>query len=158
MRHIELNPKVEHLAEMTQLYGVFDLDINTARPTPQWEKRNLHSLRLPFPLQSAYFPNFWLKRVLVNRRAAEALSRTFAEIIETFSPEAREAHGLNQFVRCYAFGGGKEPNLFWYGAGWELSSQVGGEALSKAVQIFQKHGWTYCWIKDKHRIRELEYW
>jgi hypothetical protein len=157
VRQVELNPKVEHLSEINTLYGLFDLDINTGRPTEVWERRNLFSLRLPFELQSAYFPGFWLKRVQVNRRASEALAKVFAEIDETFSPEARRAHGLDQFLRCYAFGSGKEPNLFWYGAGWELSPQVNGEALSKAVQIFQRHGWTYCWIRDKHRIREFEY-
>lgn len=158
MRQVELNPRIDHLAEINTLYGLFDLDVSTGRPTDAWEARNLHSLRLPFPLQSAYFPGFWHKRILVNHRAAEALLRVFQELAETYTPEAREAYGLDQFVRCYAFGGGKEPNLFWYGAGWELSPQVGGEVLSEVVKIFQRHGWTYCWIKDKHRIRELEYW
>jgi hypothetical protein len=156
MRQIELTPKVEHLAEMTKLYGLFDLDVSTARPTIQWEKRNLHLLRLPFDLQSAYFPEFWLKRVLVNRRTAEALLRVLKEMSELWTPAALSAYGLNQFVRCYSFGG-KEPNLFWYGAAWELSGQVGGEVLSEAVKIFQRHGWTYCWLADKHRIREFEY-
>jgi hypothetical protein len=156
MRQVELISKVEHLAEINELYGRFDLDVNTGRPTPQWEGRNLHSLRLPFPLQSAYFPGFWLKRIQVNRRAADALLKVLREIAEIYTPEAREAYGLDQFVRCYAFGG-KEPNLFWYGAGWELSPQVGGEVLSDVLKIFQQHGWTYCWIRDKHRIREFEY-
>ena len=70
---VKLNGKVEHLDEMNTLYGLFDLDVNTGRPTPQWEGRNLHSLRLPFPLQIAYFPGFWVKRIQVNRRAADAL-------------------------------------------------------------------------------------
>jgi hypothetical protein len=94
---------------------------------------------------------------LVNRRTAEALLRVFNEIETTWTPEARDAYGLNQFIRCYQFGG-KEPNLFWYGAGWELSPQVGGEVLSEAITIFQRHGWTYCWIRDKRRLREFEYW
>ena len=156
MRQVELNPKVEHLSEMNQLYGLFDLDINTGRPTSQWEGRNLHSLRLPFPLQSAYFPNFWLRRVQVNHRAVEALSRTLNQLAEYWTPEALAAHGLNQFVRCYSFGC-KEPSLFWYGAGWELSQMVGGEPLAEAIKIFQKHGWTYCGLSDKRRIREFEF-
>ena len=157
MRQVELNPKIEHLSEINVLYGLFDLDINTGRPTDAWEARNLHLLRLPFPLQNAYFPNFWHKRTLVNRRAAEALLRVLNEIAETWTPEALSAHGLNQFVRCYTFGG-SEPNLFWYGAGWQLSPQVGGEPLAEAVKIFQRHGWTYCGLSDKKRIREFEFW
>src|SRR4029077_5381798 len=157
MRQVELNPKIEHLAEINQLYGLFDLDINTGRPTVMWEKRNLHALRLPFDLQSAYFPGLWFKRVQVNNRAAEALNRVFQEIADSWTPEAREAHGLDQFIRCYSFGSG-EPSLFWFGAAWELSPQVNGETLSEAIKIFQKYGWTYCWIRDKRRIREFEYW
>jgi hypothetical protein len=157
MRQIELNPKVDHLAEINQLYGLFDLDINTGRPTEQWERRNLFSLRLPFGLQSAWFPGFWLKRVQVNKRASEALAKVLAQMVEVWTPEALNAHGLNQFVRCYAFGS-KEPNLFWYGAGWELSPMVGGEPLAEAVKVFQRHGWTYCGLNDKKRIREFEFW
>jgi hypothetical protein len=157
MRQVELNSRIEHLQEINTLFGLFDLDINTGRPTDAWEARNLHSLRLPFPLQSAYFPGFWLKRVQVNRRAAEALLRVLQEMETIWTPEARDAYGLNQFVRCYQFGG-KQPDLFWYGAGWELSPQVGGEVLSEVITLWQKHGWTYCWIRDKRRIREFEYW
>ena len=157
MRQVELNPRIEHLEDMNRLYGLFDLDINTGRPTPQWERRNLHSLRLPVGLQSAYFPGFWLKRVQVNTRAAEALSKVLNQMAQDWTPEALDAHGLNQFVRCYAFGS-KEPNLFWYGAGWELSAQVGGEPLAEVVKIFQRHGWTYCGLADKKRIREFEFW
>ena len=157
MRQLELTPKVEHLDEMTKLYGLFDLDVSTARPTVPWEKRNLHLLRLPFALQSAYFPEFWIKRVLVNRRAAEALLQALNEIARHWTLEALSAHGLNQFVRCYSFGG-KEPSLFWYGAGWELSPMVGGEPLAEAIKIFQRYGWTYCGLSDKRRIREFEYW
>ena len=156
MRLVELNPKIEHLTEMSGLYGLFDLDINTGRPTPQWEGRNLYSLRLPFPLQSAWFPGFWLKRVQVNRRAADSLLKVLKQMSEVWTPEALEAHGLNQYLRCYAFGS-KEPNLFWYGAGWELSPIVGGEPLAEAIKIFQRHGWTYCGLSDKRRIREFEF-
>jgi hypothetical protein len=157
MRQIELNPKIEHLAEMKELYGLFDLDVNTGRPTVQWEKRNLHSLRLPFGLQSAYFPELWFKRILVNRRAAEALHKTFSEMATIWTLEQISEHGLNQYIQCYQFGG-KEPSLFWYGAAWELSSMVNGELLSDAIRLFQKHGWTYSWIADKRRIRQFEFW
>lgn len=157
MRQVELVPKVEHLAEMKLHYGMFDLDLNSGRPTSAWEHRNLHLLRLGFPLRHAYFPDFWLKRIQVNQRAVDALAKVLKQIGETWSPEALEAYGLNQFVRCYSFGDG-EPSLFWFGAGWQLSPQVGGEILSEAIKIFQQHGWTYCWIRDKRRIREFEYW
>lgn len=157
MRAVRLNPKVEHFEDMNVLYGLFDLDVNTGRPTPQWEGRNLHSLRLPVGLQSAYFPEFWLKRVQVNRRAADALLKVLREIAQTYTPEAREAHGLDQFIRCYSFGG-KEPNLFWYGAAWELSPQVGGDVLASAIKVFGRHGWTYCGLNNRARIREFEFW
>ena len=157
MRQVELIPEVDHLDQMNKLYGLFDLDINTGRPTLHWEGRNLKSLRLPFPLQSVYFPGFWLKRLLVNRRAVEALSKVLTQMAQDFTPEAIDAYALNRFVRCYDFGG-SEPDLFWYGAGWELSPQVGGESLSEVIKIFQRHGWTYCGLTNKRRIRDFEFW
>ena len=157
MRAVKLNAKVEHLDDMNTLYGMFDLEVNTGRPTPQWEGRNLHSLRLPFPLRSAYFPEFWVRRVQVNRRAASALHNVFAELRATHTIESLAKTGLDQFVRCYCFGD-STPSLFWYGAAWELSPQVAGEELASAIKVFGRHGWTYCGLENRSRTREFEYW
>lgn len=157
MKNIQLISRIERLTEMTSIYGQFDLDINTGRPTTQWERRNLHSFRLPFPVKACWFEDFWMRRVQVNRRASEALNRVFQDLILTYEPEYMKAHGLDQFVRCYAFGA-SEPSLFWYGAGWELSPQVNGETLVEVVKIFVRNGWTYCGATDKKRSREFEYW
>jgi hypothetical protein len=157
MRRIEFNQKVEKLPEITRLYGPFDLDVNTGRPTEQWERRNLQKLRLPFGLKHLHFPEFWMRRVLINRRASEALLGVLDQMAAQFTLEALSAHGLDQFVRCYAFGGG-EPNLFWYGAAWELSPAVGGETLSESIKIFARHGWSYCGLNDKKRVRQFEFW
>jgi hypothetical protein len=157
MRNVELAPDVNKLADMYQLYGRFDLDINTGRPNEIWERRNLFPFRLEYPLQSAWFPEFWHKRVRVNRRVAGALSGALSELQASFGPEEIKKQGLDQFVRCYDFGG-KTPSLFWYGAGWELSPKVSGEALAQATKIFLQHGWTYCGLDDRKRLREFEYW
>lgn len=157
MRQIELSPKVENLAQITKLYGPFDLDVQTGRPTEQWERRNLHKLRLPFGLRCYHFPEFWLRRVLINRRAANALLGVLDQMAAQWTIEALAAHGLDQFVRCYAFGSG-DPTLFWYGAAWELSPEVGGETLSEAIKIFARHGWTYAGFNDKRRLRQFEFW
>jgi hypothetical protein len=156
MRAVKLNAKVEHLSDMNTLYGPFDLDVNSGRPTSQWEGRNLHSLRLPFPLRSAYFPDFWVKRVQVNRRAANALRLVFDEFRASYTIEALSRNGLDQFVRCYCFGD-SAPSLFWYGAAWELSPQVSGEVMTDAIKVFSRHGWTYCGL-NRARIREFEFW
>jgi hypothetical protein len=157
MRAVKLNAKIEHLDDMNIMYGMFDLDVNTGRPTPQWEHRNLHSLRLPFPLLSAYFPEFWVKRVQVNRRAADALSNVLNELAATYTLENLHKTALDRFVRCYCFGDAA-PSLFWYGAAWELSPQVAGEELTTAIKIFGRHGWTYCGLENRSRSREFEYW
>jgi hypothetical protein len=157
MRNVELIPDIERLADMTQLYGRFDLDINTGCPTESWERRYLFHLRLEYPLQSTWFPEFWYKRVRVNRRAAESLNRILHDLRVFFGPEEIEKQGLNQFVRCYNFGG-KIPSLFWYGAAWELSPKVGGDALAQTTKIFLQHGWTYAGLEDRKRLREFEYW
>jgi hypothetical protein len=157
MRHIEFSQKVENLESITKLYGPFDLDIMTGRPTEQWERRNLRKLRLPFGLRHVHFPEFWLRRVLINKRASEALTGVLDQMAAQWTIEALSAHGLDQYVRCYAFGGG-EPNLFWYGAAWELSPAVGGEILGEVIRIFSRHGWTYCGLNDKRRLRQFEFW
>jgi hypothetical protein len=157
MRAVKLNPKIDRLEDMNSLFGLFDLDVNTGRPTSAWEGRNLHSLRLPFPLRSAYFPEFWVKRVQVNRRAADALHNVFMELRARHTIEALAKTGLDQFVRCYCFGD-SAPSLFWYGAAWELSPQVSGEELTSTIKIFSRHGWAYCGLENKSRAREFEYW
>ena len=157
MRAVKLNAKVERLDDMNTLYGPFDLEVFTGRPTPQWEGRNLHSLRLPFPLRSAYFPEFWVKRIQVNRRAADALHNVLSELRATHTIESLAKLGLDQFVRCYCFGD-SSPTLFWYGAAWELSPQVNGETLAAVIKIFSRHGWAYCGLDNRSRSREFEYW
>ena len=157
MRAVKLNPKIDRLEEMNALYGGFDLDLNTGRPTPQWENRNLHKLRLPFPLLSTYFPDFWVRRIQVNHRATGALEAVLTELAATHTIESLHKVALDRFVRCYAFGD-STPSLFWYGAGWELSPQVNGEELTEAIKVFGRHGWTYCGLNDRSRTREFEYW
>jgi hypothetical protein len=157
MRQVQLNQKVEHLGEMNVLYGSFDLDVNTGRPTSAWEHRSLHSLRLPFPLQSAFFPGFWLKRIQVNRRAVDALSNVMNELAASYTIESLAKTGLDRFIRCYAFGD-STPSLFWFGAAWELSALVNGETLVETIKIFSRHGWTHCGLNDRSRSRQFEYW
>jgi hypothetical protein len=157
MRLIELNPKIERAAEITALYGPFDLDAMTGRPTEHWERRNLYKLRLPFALRHVYFPEFWLRRCWINKRASESMIGVLDQMAAQWTLEALSAYGLDQFVRCYSFGS-KTPDLFWYGAGWELSPEVGGETLGEMIKIFARHGWTYCGLNDKKRIREFEYY
>jgi hypothetical protein len=153
MRNAELAPVDEHVSEMEALYGRFDLGLE-GRPTPVWENRNLKHLRLPEMLQHAFFPGVYLLKVVVNRRMVGPLERVYLDICARWGEGERRAYGLSQFVKCYCFGEGAAPNLFWYGAAWELSPQVNGEALSEAVRLFQKHGFTH----DRKRLRTFEYW
>ena len=157
MRAVKLNAKVDHLDQMNELYGPFDLDVNTGRPTPQWEGRNLHNLRLPFPLHSQFFPDFWVRRIKVNHRASDALHNVLAELRTSYTIEALAKNGLDRYVRCYCFGD-STPTLFWYGAAWELSPMVTGDTLTDTIKIFGRHGWTYCGLENRARSREFEYY
>src|SRR5215472_9630571 len=153
MRNASLAPVSDQVGDMELLYGQFDLGLE-GRPTPAWENRNLKRLRLPEMLQSAFFPEVYLLKVVVNRRMMAALERVYLDICTHWSESERKAYGLNQFVKCYCFGDGAVPNLFWYGAAWELSKQVVGEQLTETVKIFQKQGFTY----DRKRLHIFEYW
>ena len=157
MRQVELNPRIEHLDDMNRLYGLFDLDINTGRPTPQWERRNLHSLRLPVGLQSAYFPGFWLKRVQVNTRAAEALSKVLNQMAE-LGPLRRSRRMGSISLCAVTLSGAKSRTYSGTAPAGSYRPMVGGEPLAEAVKIFQRHGWTYSGLNDKKRIREFEFW
>jgi hypothetical protein len=148
---------LEQAQELQRLYGFFDLGYD-GLPTPGWAKRNLRFLRLPEGLRCAFFPTVWVRRVYVNRRMADAIEKVLLEICARFTPQFRSINGLDQFVKCYCFGDGSAPNLFWYGAAWRLSEQVGGPALEDARQIFVRHGFTHAWTTDKNRLRDFEFW
>lgn len=153
MRFVRIEPVTETVMQMEAVYGKFDLGLDGC-PTPVWENRNIKRFRPPEMMQHAFFPDIFLNRIRVNRHMVAALERAYAEIYQSWSREARVAHGLNQYVKCYCFGDGRGPNLFWYGGAWELSPLVVGETLARAVDIFGRHGFKH----DSKRLRTFEYW
>ena len=157
MRFVALAPVHEAVAEMEQLYGKFNLDLE-GKPNLLWENQNLKKWRPPEMLQHAFFPQMYIAKVRVNRRIFGPLSLVYEEIAARWTTEARSAHGLNQFVKCYCLGDGHGPNLFWYGAAWRLSPQVGGSVLDEVAKIFTRNGFTYCGTLDKRRLRDFEMW
>lgn len=157
MKVDELAPISEEIKEMEHLYGKFSLGIDGC-PSVPWQRRNLRFMRLDWPLQLAFFPEAWVHRIWVNHRMVGPLGRVLAEINARWTPEAKAAYGLDQFVKCYCFGEGAAPSLFWYGAAWQLSEQVGGEVLSEVVKVFTRNGFTHGGATDKKRIRTFEYW
>jgi hypothetical protein len=157
MRFAPMAPVAEAIPEMEKLYGRFDIGLD-GRPTMLWEARNLKKWRSPEMFQLAFFPDVYVTKTLVNRRIFGPLPLVYEEIMARWTTEARQAYGLNQFVKCYNFGDGNAPSLFWYGAAWRLSPQVGGEVLGEVIKIFTRHGFTYCGTTDKRRIRDFEYW
>jgi hypothetical protein len=141
------------VAEMEAVYGKFDIGLD-GLPTPSWEGRNIKALRMPEMLQHAFFPEVYLPKVRMNRRMLGAIERVYVDISSRLSLAERKANGLNQFVKCYCFGDGAAPSLFWYGAAWELSPAVNGPVLDAAVEIFKAHGFKH----DRKRLRVFEYW
>jgi hypothetical protein len=153
MRNAELVATSDIVIQMEAVYGKFDLGPE-GYPTEPWENRNLKRLRLPEMLEHQHFSGFYLIRVQVNRRMMGALERVYLEIIRRWTQDARKAHGLNRFVKCYCFGDGATPSLFWYGAAWELSSTVNGETLDQVIDLFKGYGFKH----DRRRLRVFEYW
>jgi hypothetical protein len=157
MRNVSLAPVSDKVVEMEKLYGPFEIGFDGV-PNTAWEGYHLRKLPLPESLQLAFFPAMWLRELRCNRRMLGALEGALLEVKKTWPLAAREAHGLNQFVKCYCFGDGDSPNLHWYGAAWQLSPKVGGEILTEAIKIFTRHGFTWMGQEDKKRIRSFEYW
>lgn len=157
MRFAKLAPLTDSVKQMEQLYGEFDIGLDGS-PNGLWQARNLKMWKPPQMLQSAFFPQVYLARIRVNRRIAGPLERAYLEIATRWTKEAQEAYGLNRFVKCYCFGDGHAPNLFWWGAAWELSQQLGGEPLAEVVKVFTRNGFTHAYTADKRKPRTLEYW
>jgi hypothetical protein len=153
MSKVAMAPVTPRVAELEATYGLIDLGPD-GRPRAAWEARQLCNLRLEAPLQSPWFPGFWYRRVLVNRRMAEAIAGVLREINVRYTPEFRTNNGLDQFLKCYCFGNGMEPNLFWYGAAWRLSPQVAGAVLPEVSKIFTRHGFSIALGGP----RDFEYW
>ena len=157
MRFASLAPVGSEIEEMETLYGKFDLGLD-GQPTLLWQGRNLRKWRMPEMMQLAFFPDMYVAKVLVNRRVFGPLEQVYGEIMARWTREAREAHGLNQFVKCYCFGDGDRPNLFWYGAAWRLSPQVSGETLGEVIKVFTRNGFTYRGDTERRRLRDFELW
>jgi hypothetical protein len=154
MRNATLEYGTDERAKNAQeLYGAFDIGLD-AQPTPVWISRNLQHFRFPDTMQSAHFPDMWIRKTLVNRRMVGPLSNAFSEMVVRWTREARAVYGLNQFVRCYCFGDSGKPNLYWWGAAWDLSPKVNGEILSEVIDVFTRHGFTH----DRKRLRTFEFW
>jgi hypothetical protein len=102
-----------------------------------------------------FFPMFGFGE---SMSIGDALERVLLEMCAHFTPQFRSINGLDQFVKCYCFGEGTGPNLFWYGGAWRLSEQVGGPALEDARKIFVRHGFTHAWATDKNRLRDFEFY
>lgn len=159
MRFVELAPVSDKVAEMQKLYGAFDLGLD-GLPNGSWEGRNIKRWQPPGRemLQHAYFPQVYLSKIRVHRVIWKPLGDVYAEIVTRWSLEYRKANALDHFVKCYCFGDGAAPNLFWYGAAWELSPQLAGEPLAEAIKIFVRNGFSHAYTEDKRKLRTLEYW
>lgn len=157
MRFATLAPVNDSVEHIQAVYGKFDLWID-GRPNVLWENRNLKLFKPVEAMRHMYFPDCWVHKFLVNKRLMVPLANVLREIHARWTREAREAHGLNQFVKCYCFGDGLGPNLHWYGGAWELSAQVGGDVLADTVEIFTRHGFKHAYTSDKKKLRTFEYW
>ena len=157
MRFAKIAPVSDAVAQMEALYGTFDIGLDGS-PNMLWQARNLKQWRPPEMFQCAFFPDVYVARVRINRRLLGPLGRVYEEICTRWTREARIAHGLNQYVKCYAFGDGEIPNLVWWGAAWRLGAEVGGEVLGQVIEVFKRHGFTHAGASYKRRLRDFELW
>jgi hypothetical protein len=154
MRVEELDSvKPEVAQRLKELYGVFTLEPD-GRPKAVWEDRWLKKVRFGVQFRHAAFPDFYLKWIRVNRRMVPAIQSVFNEVAVRWTHESQTALGINLYSKCYCFGDGDGPNLHWYGAAWQLSPKLKGEALRDLVKIFIRYGFT----PQEDNERTLEYW
>jgi hypothetical protein len=153
MRNAAIAPVSDAVKEAETLYGRFDLSFE-GLPRPAWIARNLMWYRFHGPMRHAFFPEIFIYKTLINRRMRGAIDAVFADFHQRWTKEAAQAHGIDQFVKCYCFGDGQAPNLFWYGAAWEISPQVVGAELDEVILAFKRAGFTH----DRKKLRTFEYW
>jgi len=156
MHAITFCPTDSDIETLERLYCKFDIGA-TGYPMPQWEGRHLNEMVLERPLRWFYAPDVWLSRLKVNRRMAGPMRQVFKEMWEKWDSKTAEAEGLDQYVRCYAFGSDDRPSPFWWGAGYRLSRRVSGVALEETIKIFTRHGFTWAGASDKRLPRDFYY-
>lgn len=145
--------KPELAKKIEVLYGPLSIGPD-GQPLEAWESRNIRKVRLGIQFRHSAFPDYWLKFIGVNRRMVRAITSVYSEAAARWTVEYQRAHGLNVFQKCYCFGDGEEPSLFWYGAAWQLPLVLKGEPLRELQKIFVRHGFTP--LPDNERI--LEFW
>ena len=145
--------KPEIAKRIEELYGPLEVGPD-GQPLDTWKARNIRNIRLGAGFRHSAFPNCWIRFVPINRRMIHAITGVYSEINARWTVEAQERNGLSVFQKCYCFGDGDAPNLFWYGAAWQLPLVLKGEILREVVKIFVRHGFTPR--DDNERI--LEYW
>jgi hypothetical protein len=156
MHAINFSPTDSDIEALERLYTKFDISA-TGYPMPQWEGRNINDMVLERPLRWAFAPEVWLSRLRVNRRMAAPMRLVFSDMWQKWDPQSAETEGLDQYVRCYAFGCDDRPNPFWWGAGYRLSRRVTGVALEEVIKIFTRHGFTWAGATDKRAPRDFYY-
>lgn len=145
--------KPEIAKKIEELYGPLSIGPD-GQPLLEWEARNIRKVRLGIAFRHSAFPDYWLRFVPVNRRMIRAITAVYAEAAARWTVEYQASHGLNVFQKSYCFGDGDAPNLFWYGAAWQLPLVLKGELLREVVKIFVRNG--FIPRDDNERI--LEYW
>jgi hypothetical protein len=146
-----LKPEIGKRIE--ELYGPLNVGPD-GQPVDTWVTRNIRKTRLGVAFRHAAFPDCWLKFIPVNRRMVRAIVGVYAEAAARWTVEYQASHGINIFQKSYCFGDGDSPNLFWYGAAWQLPMALKGETLREMGKIFVRNGFTPR--EDNERI--LEYW
>ena len=145
--------KPEVARKIEELYGPLAVGPD-GQILDTWVHRNIRKIRLGVALRHSAFPNCYLRVVPVNRRMVPAITKVYAEIAARWTTEVLEKNGISTFQKSFCFGDGDAPNLFWYGAAWQLPLALKGEILREIVKIFVRHGFTPK--EDNERI--LEYW
>jgi hypothetical protein len=145
--------KPEIAKRIEELYGPLSIGPD-GQILDTWIHRNIRKVRLGVSFRHSAFLHCHLRFVPVNRRMVRAITSVYQEVAIRWTLEAQEKSGITIFQKCFCFGDGDAPNLFWYAAAWQLPMVLKGEILREMVKIFVRHGFTPR--DDNERV--LEYW
>lgn len=130
--------------------GVADLD---------WQQKNLTLIAAPYLM---YYGSKQVRNITVHRRCADSLLRCLTAIGESFEPEERARHQLDQFGGVFNFRkkrGGNGLSIHSWAAAIDLAPAINGFGVKygsvpnmmpmAVVRIFEAEGWVWGGLWSK---------
>ena len=143
-------------ADLSQFYSAHVLRPD-GRPSPQWERDNLQTIDLPYPMVLAWDLSQQVRKMTCHKLVAGSMGRIFAAILAHYGDlDGIKQSRMHLYGGCYNYrrisGSGRLSTHAW-GAGIDLDPDRNpmGKAYDEAdgmmpqavITIFENEGWSW---------------